>query len=357
MQEPDSVRREIIGSHDPSNASINNQTIPAGYRQEIDALRAIAVTAVMLSHWEPQWFKVINWGMLGVYLFFTISGYLITGILIKQESSGGIKVADFYIKRALRIWPIYFIALVILYFGWTEFDRGHILWQALFASNILSGMEGKIVFPAHFWSIAVEQQFYLLWPFVIIFFRKRLALLCVAMIVIGPLSRWYFYEFVRNIQLSAFSLTSNIDFIAAGALLALSENRAAAFSKLIIDAIGFVSIGIVMIIILSTGRLHETSLWWVDTCVAALSVWLLSWLSRNEVGRRMISNPAAMYLGKISYGIYIYHLMIGYYIADKIGARLNQLEYIGICFFTTIAVASFSWHFIERPILSFKKSG
>jgi peptidoglycan/LPS O-acetylase OafA/YrhL len=342
----------------PTQSTRSSPTVGATtsrYRKEIDSLRAISILLVLVSHWEPTWFASIDWGMIGVYVFFAISGYLITGILVDQKTKNKINIKNFYLNRALRIWPIYFLALAFIYFFCAQFDRSTTLWHVFFASNILFGARSEFLFPVHFWSLAVEQQFYLIWPFVALASKRNLKFACLALLLIGPIFRWYFYARVGNLQLSAFSLLSNVDFLAAGALLAIAERSRTGVNASALTTIGMTSIVAMVIILTSSGWLHESLIWLTGTAVAGISAWAIFWIGENHVAKAVMSNPVTCYIGRISYGIYIYHLMIGDYIWSKFGASLGPWEYMASSFLVTCLVASASWHLIEQPILSLKK--
>lgn len=101
------------------------------YRPELDALRAVAVVAVMLSHWVPGFAYPINWGLVGVYVFFSISGYVITLRLLAEQaqSNGNIDLRRFFARRIIRIWPIYFLTIAFIYFVHPGFVDGGIGWH------------------------------------------------------------------------------------------------------------------------------------------------------------------------------------------------------------------------------------
>ncbi len=146
------------------------------YRPQLDGLRAIAVMAVVFQHFAPSgWSKVIPWGGLGVTLFFVLSGYLITGILLKGREEPGM-LRHFYIRRALRIFPVYYATLLIAALLAIPPVRETFWWHAFYLSNVLFALKNSYfgaVSP--FWSLAVEQHFYLIWPWVVLFVpRKRL---------------------------------------------------------------------------------------------------------------------------------------------------------------------------------------
>ena len=116
--------------------------LPA-YRPELDSLRAYAVILVLLSHWLPPWFvAAYNWGVAGVHLFFAISGYVITRILLVEldrDIHWRAVVRKFYLRRVLRIWPIYYLTCAIAFFVWPRIDSQYAAWHVLFGSNLLDG--------------------------------------------------------------------------------------------------------------------------------------------------------------------------------------------------------------------------
>jgi peptidoglycan/LPS O-acetylase OafA/YrhL len=155
------------------------------YRQDIDGLRAIAVLSVVLYHAGVSWFPG---GFVGVDIFFVISGYLITRILLEEASAGRYSIAKFYARRARRILPVlYFILVVALLLGLLLLLPLEILGLSesvlattLFSSNILfwkqSGyfdISAELKPLLHIWSLAVEEQFYVLWPLVLILCYRR----------------------------------------------------------------------------------------------------------------------------------------------------------------------------------------
>jgi peptidoglycan/LPS O-acetylase OafA/YrhL len=151
------------------------------YRADIDGLRAIAVLAVIGYHFFPQWVPA---GFAGVDVFFVISGYLITGIILEKVEAGRFSLADFYARRIRRIFPaLIFVLLAVVAVGWgllysDEYNLlgRHIAAGAGFATNILLWSETGYFDPAaetkpllHLWSLGVEEQFYLVWPLVLAF--------------------------------------------------------------------------------------------------------------------------------------------------------------------------------------------
>lgn len=166
---------------------------------QLDALRAFAVFAVLVHHFLPAelltWqFAQLPWGFLGVRLFFVISGFLITGILLRardEAAAAGVLpttvLFNFYARRCLRIFPLYyFVVLSGLALNLPPM-REEWIWLVSYTLNLrISALGWYPENISHFWSLAVEEQFYLLWPFVVLFAPKPLLMrIAIGMVVIG----------------------------------------------------------------------------------------------------------------------------------------------------------------------------
>ena len=162
---------------------IKKEEGPSGYMPQLDSLRAIAVILVLISHWfSDKHFlnRYTGTGILGVTLFFVLSGFLITRILLRSkitiENGGSEKraFATFYIRRSLRIFPVYYLLLfVLLVFNMAEI-RETFWWHFFYGSNFFFWLKGEFGgHLSHLWSLSVEEQFYLFWPTVIFFIPKK----------------------------------------------------------------------------------------------------------------------------------------------------------------------------------------
>jgi len=150
---------------------------------QLDGLRAIAVLAVMYTHYlpEPYWFLSTYWGNWGVRIFFVISGFLMTQILLHKRESCPINAREqyqiikkFYIKRFLRLAPVFYLALLLMYIFNVPNTRETFWWHVFYLSNIYFAITNSWhEYVAHFWSLAVEFQFYLVWPLVMLFLSKQ----------------------------------------------------------------------------------------------------------------------------------------------------------------------------------------
>jgi peptidoglycan/LPS O-acetylase OafA/YrhL len=203
--------------------------------KSLDGWRGIAILLVFLFHYLPRsphnplsWLASAGWW--GVDLFFVLSGFLITGILYDTRQSNGFFKA-FYARRALRLFPVYCLAVLVVAVG-TEFFRHHRNWLLIpfffYGSNVVLAVPHGYpqVAPfdcSHFWSLAVEEQFYSIWPLVIFFAadRRRLMRICIAGIAFALLLRITLTATGASLWLDYWELPTRMDSLLAGALIAL----------------------------------------------------------------------------------------------------------------------------------------
>ena len=201
------------------------------YMAQLDALRAFAVAAVLIHHYTPG-----GWGYgayAGVKLFFTISGFLITGILLRSRDAADAQhqkrlgsLAKFYARRFLRIFPLYYFVVAVAFAINLEPSRKIIGWLLTYTLNIHMAQQGWFEANfAHFWSLSVEEQFYICWPWLALFLpRKLLFPAGLAMISAGPLFRLsYILSGYKNMTGLAtyISTPSSLDHLGAGVVLAM----------------------------------------------------------------------------------------------------------------------------------------
>ncbi|WP_025599465.1 acyltransferase family protein [Burkholderia sp. WSM2230] len=319
---------------------------------QLDGLRAIAVLAVFAQHAlkAPLW--------MGVDLFFVLSGFLITGILLERKARGQSYFGYFYARRARRILPPYLLLMVvssILFgFGWAQ----HWQWYAFFATNIgdalnQSGHDSLNVL----WSLAVEEQFYIVWPFVILLVPERvLAYVAAALILLVPVLRAvatpWFDSFWPIYYLTPFRM----DLLAAGALLAVAVRRD---RNALQPFKGVAVLGVIVALAtlawlhlhfprfraantpLSNAGLYSISL------VLCTSVVVIALQSRGIV-KRLLCNPVLVYIGTISYTIYLIHLSVLYALWP-----LNMSRYVtaALALAITLAYASLTWFAFEKRLI------
>lgn len=315
----------------------NNTPLLRSFMPELDSLRGIAVTMVILFHgffWTSDvstlyqfqgigklFISVIQGGWLGVQLFFVLSGFLITGILLDTKTRPDY-YKRFYFRRALRILPIYFAFLAIL------FVLGIIQWQFLltcifFVSNI-SAVFGIAMQYAPLWTLAIEEQFYLLWPQAVKrLSRKSVAMLAISIVILTPIIRWI--AFVNSPGQDLYHYTWFVaDGLAFGAIIALYLRTKQATRKNVLYAgIGLVAIGMASLLIGAPfGIFHRSTLIGAIFQIAPWNilfagVLILTLIIGTSRFKRIVLLKWLRFVGYISYGLYLINLLV-YYEFDKI---------------------------------------
>lgn len=338
--------------------------------KQLDTLRAFAIGLVMIEHFGGSVLNAyipIGAGSVGVGLFFTLSGFLITGILLQSFDSAPDRATawrDFYARRLLRLVPPYYaviLALVLLNIAPIATSWP---WDLAYLTNVNIAMGGP---QTVFWSLAVEEQFYLLWPFVIAFVPRRW--LIPVIFGMGGLSLLFKLGVVLggyNTREVTRLLPGNLVLLGAGCLLAVishHEGRANYF--------GWYTPAI---------RRWFTITAWLCLSLAALSWGLLpkegglvryytndllcgtfyAWLVlQGALGVRgslktVFDNGVLQYIGRISYGLYLVHNFMPD-IVTKFFGPMPKAQAAPIVLALTFGVCILSWHFFEKPILGLKR--
>lgn len=349
------------------------------YIIQLDGLRFFAVLAVMIAHWlqwhwEPESVLSKIRFVHGVTLFFVLSGFLITRILLinrdkyNQQNENKFKlIKAFYIRRFLRIFPIYYLLIIALFIINFENTKELFLWLISYTINIYQSIHNTSVgFYSHFWSLAVEEQFYLFWPFIILFIKpKRTWIAIVGIIVLSLICRAYLYFYVGHWMATSYFTLSCMHALGLGALLAYFTIYKKEFSKTLSNpVILYVVIGLYVLLfyIQDTYKINWYKEIFDDFVFAIVSVFIILRASTNGfkfLGKVILENKFISYSGKISYGLYIYHLFISkvfYPLASKIGLSITDKYTLFVAFYLlTFLLAHISWKLIENPINSLKK--
>jgi peptidoglycan/LPS O-acetylase OafA/YrhL len=364
-------------------ASAANQS---DYMPQLDSLRFLAVLGVLVSHyWIPQglvWlFADMDWGWIGVHLFFVLSGFLITGILLDcrhlAESTAQPPmhfVRQFYIRRFLRIFPIYYLAIGIALLFNFPLAREIWGWLITYSSNLYITVSNTwIGLFSHFWSLAVEEQFYLFWPWIILFFpRKWIPFTLLSLIILAPAYRLYAYEMHRfdvspfDFKPGTFTL-GNLDSLGMGALLAF-VNQSKMPKQILQNYLSRIILPLGILLYIASLVLYhyhiKPSVFFClnDFAVSLIFVWLISSTSIGFKGLpgTFLEFAPLKYLGKISYGIYVYHYFVPFLIAPFFTGLGFQFDTPGptkflVSSLVTIGFASLSWHAFEFPINNLKR--
>jgi peptidoglycan/LPS O-acetylase OafA/YrhL len=347
---------------------------------QLDGLRAVAAGMVVLYHfWRPIR-EYVHVGAIGVRVFFVLSGFLITGILLRSraqrengQTSAGMSLRRFYIRRFLRIFPLYYFALALAWLGRVSGAREGIFWHAAYLSNVRFFLDNALHHGewgghvGHFWSLAVEEQFYLLWPWVILFARRQwLPAIALGMAAVGPVFRYVVFTQTGN-DLTPILPLGCVDSLALGAYLAMTVAPEYASHRLV-RPIGPAALWSGLLLLAAYLAAEHTDDFWVfrdvsfDLAIALVGVWLVARAAegmRGPAGRVLEFGPLR-YLGTISYGIYVYHNMLPELLTrtarhfghPDLFAPLGDQTVPYLIFYgvMSVAVAAISWHVFEGPI-------
>jgi peptidoglycan/LPS O-acetylase OafA/YrhL len=334
-----------------------------GYRPELDGLRALAVLAVFASHvgWGP-----LLGGWIGVGVFFVLSGYLITSILLKEwQRTQSIKLRRFYLRRLLRLYPALLVMLAFCTLFIPVFSYGGYVFTALatglYFQDFVTGLEGSSHGFLHTWSLAVEEQFYLLWPLVLILaLRRRWSVLNVALT--GVLISWSLLIFTTQARGHEAPASYAMPYTRAGELLlgcAFAAWLATsprvlnwAFVRLALAPGCLLGLGVLLLISGPAGMSSWMPLQIIGTAV--LSAGLITGL-RADTGQptaRLLQLRPLVGLGVVSYGFYLFHLPLLILSVKYLpGPWAGQVAFALVI---TLAAALGSYRWLERPLLSLK---
>lgn len=373
------------------------RTTDSGHVRLLDGIRGIAVLTVMLFHFsvsehlpaggphalaDRAYWAVAGMGWVGVDIFFVLSGYLITSILLRTKERAGY-FRSFYARRVLRIFPLYYAFLLLwmivlptaLHLAGrhvAEIEEGqeNQLWYWLYIQNFYVFIYGAK--PAHglghFWSLAIEEQFYIVWPFLVwVLPRRGVAWATGAMIVGSMVVRWVM---ARNgyteYQILTFT-PARVDSLGLGALLAvLVQGRAApdwltVWGRRLFWPLTAAAVGVLLVL----GEHSGEQMWWTYTLITAAAGCLIVYGSSSAEGSATYRFLNARWLrrtGEISYGLYVFHVPIRALLIRVFPERLVMgfqlpwlLVFAVMCLVASYVVAELSWRLFESRVLKLKK--
>lgn len=358
--------------------------------KSLDGLRGIAILMVLMVHFMPPRptasfaGEVINnlWtlGYSGVDLFFVLSGFLITGILLDAKGSAGY-FRNFYARRALRIFPLYYGVLLLgtlvvakLGIFRDELPAGHTWWWWLYVPNVRYAMFQEIPrgWFGVFWSLAVEEHFYLVWPAVICFCNRRWAIgISIACIILATLIRMWCAA--NGNFIAAYVLTPcRMDALAAGALVALTlgKRSTAAAVESRLKLVGVICGGLSLLLILwryagPALPIKQFLAMPLATCAYACLIAIVSRPESSNGVRRALESPMLRTVGKYSYGMYVLQFIVRsvmnmapgfptHLFPDRF-LRANDAINFLILSGATLFAAYLSWHLCEKHFLRLKR--
>ena len=379
----------------------------AAHVPALDGVRGLAIALVFARHLSlVPWFRlsssaadqavagVAGAGWIGVDLFFVLSGFLITGVLLddrERTAPMSAKLGRFYWRRTLRIMPLYYVACAILFFVVPALPYFRAQpeiamlpqsepWYWLYGVNLLSVIHGGAWTPfntGHFWSLAVEEQFYLVWPLVVLATsRKTLVRVVAALIVAGPLVRLACLTFLGDAgPTAAYTISfARVDVLGAGALLAImyrGDRDRWMRLQAVTPWLGAIALAVFTLIAVRRGadESHDPVMQILGYSVVALGMAsLVAGLLRiDQPSRplgRLFSAPPLRTLGKYSYCLYIVHYPLmavmdlawpHVHIPPVLGSQLPAwTAYGAVLAASSFAVAWVSWRLLESPILALK---
>jgi peptidoglycan/LPS O-acetylase OafA/YrhL len=344
------------------------------YQPQLDGLRFVAVFGVLLDHFGLQLPNELHYGQLGVRLFFILSGYFITRSLWKEQIAMGPAAHSpfrfagaFYLKRFFRIAPAYYFVLGLgMFLGLPEIREG-ILFHLTFLTNFFIVKVGYWPGAAsHFWTLAVQEQFYLIWPFIILLMPRNRFFRIMGFLIIGAI----FYRFVcivTDIPVIAkwTMLPGCIDSFAAGAIVAGLREKGISLKTLPLlprIGVGVLAIGSV-VSARALGYLPEShpSVAITETLDGIFLIWAFVCVMDGLPGfaGKFLAWRPITFLGKISYGLYIYHVFVIVLlepILRRHGWTMTDDPLVTVTILSTITIgaAIVSYYLLEMPFLRLK---
>lgn len=342
-------------------SSSTSPSTPGGYFPHIDGLRTFAVLSVFLFHLDlPH----IEGGFLGVDVFFVISGFLITRILKQDAEGGSFGAANFYARRVRRLFPALLVVMVFcLMVGYFRYSPERLVEMAnsgiaailsisnfyfYFNSDYFDAAAETQVF-LHTWSLAVEEQFYLIWPLIIYVVVKYLVkshqvMFVITLCVLGTIASYLGTRL--DASMAFYMMPFRIAEFGLGAILCWLPvaNLPRPIRESLVLAAFLTMLGSFVLI---TGEFSFPGAWFLVPCVATSVLIYLGGVSR--VSEILLSNPVSTYIGKISYSLYLFHWpVIVLYRNEKLSSLvlMDQLMIFGSAAFLAIA----TYHFVEQPL-------
>jgi peptidoglycan/LPS O-acetylase OafA/YrhL len=333
------------------------------YRKEIDGLRALAVLPVILFH---AGFNIFSGGFVGVDIFFVISGYLITTIILNELEQGKFSIINFYERRARRILPaLFFVMLACIPIAWfvllpndmQSFSRS-LIAVSIFASNILFRHESGYFDIAselkpllHTWSLAVEEQYYVIFPFLLMFFwkpdRKNILIILGSIFFISfGLAQWgshakpssaYFLLLGRGWEL----------LIGSFAAFFLSQKNYSKFKTNFSEIAGWVGLALILYAIFMHSK--NTPYPGVYALIPTIGTLLIILFATQDTSLgKFLGNKVFVSFGLISYSAYLWHQPLFAFVRHKSLTEPDHVIFSILCFLTFI-LAYFTWRYIETP--------
>lgn len=342
------------------------------YFKSLNGLRTIAALMVIVAHFFNQknsfnsvlFFKMAKFGNSGVSLFFVLSGFVITRILLNSINSNTY-FKTFYIRRTLRIFPLYYLALLCYYY------LPHVLtllyqfsgsfssqiYYYTYLQNFARTFNWNSSGPIHFWTLSVEEHFYLLWPAIVYFgyrFKQNWLLYISGVLILLPLLL-RFYMLSSGYVIEFFTFT-RLDQLVLGGILAILERKKLLnkpyknmyILSTVAGAVFFILCGFFNDFYQDIFKHSALGIFYfgiIGLCVI---------YEHNGLATKFLKFPVMQYLGTISYGIYVWHALSIDVVKHYITTHWVMLDFF-LVVALTIIISSISYRFVEKPFLNLKR--
>ena len=389
MSVPSEKRRELSGNPAPTRPA-NNAYFPA-----LDGLRAVAFLMVFALHYLSGYLPV-TFGWAGVDMFFVLSGFLITGILYDTRDDP-FRLHNFYLRRTLRIFPLPYGVLLLLLLLYPlcrwEWSWGWLAWPAYVGNfavffrsadvqahaSVAAAALYSASFPelrldfGHFWTLCVEEQFYLVWPFAVFALkdRRKLIALCIPFLILCPLLRMYAAHFLPQYALAADALSYatifHVDALLMGAAIALLRRGPAArhLPAIARGLLAVIAVAVVLWLGLSSTARHTPPgyvmpLWRLSAKISIAdliaSCVLVLALDAGSVAYKLLNREPLRWLGRISYGAYVFHAVPHLWFRALLAPHFADpgLPTAALAFAATLLLAWASYRWFESPFIRLK---
>ncbi|WP_034816348.1 acyltransferase [Ensifer sp. BR816] len=339
--------------------------------RQLDGLRAVAVSMVLYGHFFAA--DGSYWGHIGVRLFFVLSGFLITRLLLEARADSSFERAvalkSFYARRALRIFPPYFAVLGFVWLTGLESSREVLAWHALYLSNFWYALQNAWTpwVLCHTWSLSIEEQFYIAWPLVMLLApRRSIPAICLGVIAFSLAYRFY-WPLTGTPSLGRDLLPpASMDALAVGALLADNRSMGVTWPRSIERSwMPLLAVSLILLWFRPTPKppLLEWLAWMGLEVFPLLPLALLVGSCSRGIGGafgRLFECAPMTALGRISYGVYLYHaIVLALVVQAQPFIPVNVLEQgpgrFLVAGLGTLILASISWFAFEQPLNALKR--
>ena len=339
------------------------------YIPALDGIRAIALLLVLFSHSvifdQFTWLRSVGLelGYFGVSIFFVLSGYLITRLLIQEEEkTGSISLNFFYIRRAFRLLPALWLYLLAVWVLWIRGLLPGNPWYSFVTSLLyIRNLIGHGDATNHLWSLSIEEQFYFLWPIAMaLFSQQNRRRFLIALIIICVVVFWRCYAITNNLATYG-NLYVRTDFrfdsplIGCGIALLerISPGLFIRFNSSPFRSDLWLLTGVMLLSCWITIQLQMGRIWGIDSTVTSLisGVLIISQIvNYDSFGKRLLTLPPLVSIGKISYGVYLWQgLFLGFQVEP-----LGFMRKFPINLILSFSSASISYFLVEKPLLIIK---